>query len=307
MHCILPKCVIFHGFIQTHQTVYCSSNKNNTQLCHRNRDMKIRLLAIDMDGTCLNPHNSIDAEVLDALRHASEAGLMIVPTTGRSLSCLPHQLRHTDLFRYVISSNGAVITDTLIHRDIHYALMDHTTAADILHKSRTSGLAAAAHINHEYFVEGYPMKVLGRIVYGKDSDRTITVRNLEKYIRSHRQPVEELQFFFLNTRSRIHVEPVLKSFPDVCSPKDTKYVEIYSSYAGKGNALAFLQKYLRLPKEAIACIGDGENDVQMFRHAGFRVAMGNGHIQLKKEADLVVSSNAHAGVRQAIEHILNIQ
>ncbi|MGM9942090.1 MAG: HAD family hydrolase [Bulleidia sp.] len=269
--------------------------------------MKIRLLAVDMDGTCLNPHNRINTDVLNALQLASDAGIMIVPTTGRSLSCLPHQLRNTDIYRYVISSNGAVITDTLSHHDIFLAQMDEKTAADILHRSRFSGLAKAAHINHEYLMEGHAVKMLGRIVYGRDGSRTIIVHDLEQHILTHHTPVEELQFFFLKKDAKTHTEHVLKSFPQVCGPQDKTYVEIYSDKAGKGNALSYLQEYLRLPKESIACIGDGENDIQMFENAGFSIAMGNGHPQLKQKADLVVASNDNNGVKEAIEHILRIQ
>lgn len=75
--------------------------------------MTIRIFAIDMDGTCLNSRNRIDPETIVMLYRAKQAGIEIVPTTGRSLSCLPHQLLPlTDLYRYIISSNGAVITDT---------------------------------------------------------------------------------------------------------------------------------------------------------------------------------------------------
>ena len=69
----------------------------------------MRMLAIDMDGTCLNDRHRISGKNLNALRMAAEAGIEIVPTTGRALSCLPHQLRTEKYIRYVISANGAVV------------------------------------------------------------------------------------------------------------------------------------------------------------------------------------------------------
>ena len=53
----------------------------------------IKLLAVDMDGTCLDGRSRMSAENLAALRRAAEAGILVVPTTGRSLSCLPYRLR----------------------------------------------------------------------------------------------------------------------------------------------------------------------------------------------------------------------
>lgn len=74
--------------------------------------MAIKLFAVDMDGTCLNHRNCISGENMRALAAAAAAGITVAPATGRSLSCLPHQLRAQlaghPFFRYVISSNGRV-------------------------------------------------------------------------------------------------------------------------------------------------------------------------------------------------------
>ena len=72
----------------------------------------IRLLAVDMDATCLNKKSQMTKETLQSLRMAADAGIIVVPTTGRSLSCLPHKLaERMDIYRYVISSNGASVSD----------------------------------------------------------------------------------------------------------------------------------------------------------------------------------------------------
>lgn len=42
----------------------------------------IKLLAVDMDGTCLDGRSRMSAENLAALRRAAEAGILVVPTTG---------------------------------------------------------------------------------------------------------------------------------------------------------------------------------------------------------------------------------
>ena len=85
----------------------------------------IKLLAVDMDGTCLDARSRMTDRTLQALRKAAEKGVVIVPATGRNLECIPHRLaagtlRRTGtpddyankgLFRYVISSNGARVTE----------------------------------------------------------------------------------------------------------------------------------------------------------------------------------------------------
>lgn len=268
--------------------------------------MTIRLLAIDMDGTCLNSHNTIDEDTMQALYSAKRAGIEVVPTTGRALSCIPHQLKVKDLYRYVISSNGAVITDITTGKDIHTELMDIHTSADILDKSECMGLGAAAHIHHEYYLQGYHLRVMGAIAYGKDARYSHTVKDMRELILSQTDGIEELQFFFLTEESRTKTMKALLSHPYVCAPPDKKYVEIFASGAGKGNGITHLCEYLNIPKEQTACIGDGKNDLYMFEHTGLKFAMGNGDETLKKHADYTVASNDEGGVKEAVEIILGI-
>ena len=48
----------------------------------------IKLLAVDMDGTCLNGKSRMSESTVDALKKAAENGITVVPTTGRNLTCL---------------------------------------------------------------------------------------------------------------------------------------------------------------------------------------------------------------------------
>ena len=43
----------------------------------------IRLLALDMDGTCLNRRSRMTEETIRTIRKAADAGIIIVPTSGR--------------------------------------------------------------------------------------------------------------------------------------------------------------------------------------------------------------------------------
>lgn len=52
----------------------------------------IKLLAVDMDGTCLDSRSRMTERTLIALRRAASAGITVVPTTGRNLGCIPHRL-----------------------------------------------------------------------------------------------------------------------------------------------------------------------------------------------------------------------
>lgn len=265
----------------------------------------MKLLALDMDGTCLNSYSKISQKTMDALHLARTSGIEIVPTTGRALSCIPHQLRKTGLFRYVISSNGAVAVDLKEQKTLFCALMPSEAATTIIESCQGPDLKMAAHIHHNYLLQGQLLPFFGHLIYGRDALQTKAVPDLAEFIRSRHADVEELQFFLLTKKARERTRRIVSEFPELSSAHTSYYAEIYSSNATKGTALSAVADYLSVSKDEIACIGDGENDITMFQASGLRFAMGNAVSDLKSMADVVVSSNNHDGVAEAVRYLIS--
>lgn len=264
----------------------------------------MKLLAIDMDGTCLNEKSKITPRTMAALQQAAEAGIQVVPTTGRTLSCIPHQLREQNFYRYVISSNGARITDVKTGETIFRALIPENTAQQLLDACKALPLGITAHAENDFYIQGRCLSAMGHLIYGRDADRSIRVRDVSKVLRDSRHDVEELQLFFFSPRAQQQVKDLLSEYPGLSAAYTRQYVEIFSVRANKGAALAALAGQLSVPKAEITCIGDGENDLSMFRQAGLRFAMGNGVPALKAQADHVLPSNRADGVAEAITNYL---
>lgn len=278
----------------------------------------IKLLAVDMDGTCLDRRSRMTDATLEALRKAAGRGVIIVPTTGRNLECIPHRLaagtlfttgamdekKNRDLYRYVISSNGACVTDIRERKEIFRAPVPADDVLPLLRECGKLRLGIASHIRHRYLLEGRFLTMAGRLVYGKDARGVCCVRSMEDFIRKGGYKVEEFQFYFFSPGAEQDVRSVLEKYPDLRAAYTGIYVEVYSKDASKGRALAELARHLNIRKEEIACIGDGENDLSMFEAAGLRIAMGNAVEDLKKQADYVTDSNARDGAAKAVEWIL---
>ena len=130
------------------------------------------------------------------------------------------------------------------------------------------------------------------------------VRDMSETVRTSRHEVEELQFYFMSPSARERVQEMLAGFPELSAAYTGMYVEVFSAGASKGNALQALSGYLGIEKEEVACIGDGENDLSMFRAAGLRIAMGNAVPELKKEADAVTGTNDRDGVAEAVRRYI---
>ena len=73
--------------------------------------MAIKLIALDLDGTTINNDRVISRRNREALEKASEQGVKVVIATGRPFSALPEDVFEMKGVRYVLTSNGAAITD----------------------------------------------------------------------------------------------------------------------------------------------------------------------------------------------------
>ena len=75
----------------------------------------VKLLALDLDGTLLNSKKELTPRTRAALYAAAEAGVEIVPTTGRFFGAMPEAIRTLPFLHYAITVNGARVYD--IRRD----------------------------------------------------------------------------------------------------------------------------------------------------------------------------------------------
>lgn len=265
----------------------------------------IRLLAIDMDETCLNDKKIISDENLEAMKKATEVGITVVPTTGRALACLPHQLKEESFYPYVISSNGAAVTDMYTGKDIFNELIPYETAYEFLTQCADKKIGISAHVNHDFVLQGHALRFLGKVSYGKDAAYSKYTRDLAEMLMNEKTDIEEIQLFHFGKDAASQINEILSNYDCFIKSSTSTYTELYSKNASKGNALTALAKKLGISPAEIACIGDAENDFSMFNASGLKFAMGNSIPALKEMADVVVPSNNESGVAFAIEkHLL---
>jgi Cof subfamily protein (haloacid dehalogenase superfamily) len=83
------------------------------------------------------------------------------------------------------------------------------------------------------------------------------------------------------------------------------FLEFASPDVTKGSGLAFLAEHLGFPRERTVAFGDGENDIELIRWAGFGVAVANAHPSVLAAADWVCPSAEVEGVAEVIEAVLD--
>ncbi len=82
------------------------------------------------------------------------------------------------------------------------------------------------------------------------------------------------------------------------------YLDITHPSANKGHVVDRLARYLKIPPEAIATIGDQPTDVMMFSRSGLSVAMGNASEDVQRQATHVTTSYEDEGFANAVDQFI---
>lgn len=68
--------------------------------------------------------------------------------------------------------------------------------------------------------------------------------------------------------------------------------------------MRFLQNLLNISSEQTIVFGDGLNDIPLFEHAQYNVAMDNAYPELKSKANLISINNDRDGVIETLNTLL---
>lgn len=84
------------------------------------------------------------------------------------------------------------------------------------------------------------------------------------------------------------------------------YLDVTHLDANKGVVVERLARYLKVPLDRIATIGDQSNDVLMFKRSGVSIAMGNATPEVQRQATFVTSAVGDEGFAHAVDRLLSM-
>ena len=268
---------------------------------------KIRLIAVDLDGTLMNRKKEITPRTRAVIKEATKAGILVMPATGRPVTGFPDVLKAIPDCRYALTSNGALVYDLQEKRPIYedlisventLTILDFTKQYDLMvdiyvHGNGYSEKRNLANLAHFSFAEGMQEYVL----------RTrIPVDDIREFAVRENVPVEKLVLLFHDVGLKPEMERILQQFPFIRTTDAVpNNLELNNSTANKGDSLLRFGAQLGIAREEIMAIGDGRNDRDMIVAAGLGVAMANACDVLKEAADVETLSNDEDGVAAAIE------
>jgi len=275
--------------------------------------LPIRLLAVDIDGTLLNPEFQISEADLAALRRAQQEGVEVVLVTGRRHTFALPIAQQLGFDLWLISSNGA-ITRSLAGETFH---------RDLLPASTCRKLCAAMREFRGNTVLTFDTEVKGAIVLEHMEELNASIRRwLEKNLQfiNFVIPIENslttdpVQAMFCGPIPRMHqaltalaasgLDKDITVLRTEYPIRDLSIVDVLDQGCSKGHALERWANYRGILREQVMAIGDNYNDTEMLAFAGLPFIMGNASEELRRNGWAVTLPNDQSGVAAAIEQVL---
>lgn len=263
--------------------------------------MKIKLVAVDLDGTLLTNEREITPQVFEAVQDAKKAGVKVVITTGRPISGVQkilQELQLTDPGDYVITFNGGLVQDAATAGDVVKETLSYDDYLDIealarkldvpMHASTKKGMYTANRNIGKYTI--YESMLVDSPVFYRTPEEMVTKEIVKIMMVDEPHILDE------------KIKLIPSAFFDKynISKSAPFYLEITPKTANKGKAIQYLAEHLGLTLAQTMAIGDQENDRSMLEMVENPVVMENGTEELKKIAKYITKSNQESGVAHAI-------
>jgi hypothetical protein len=265
--------------------------------------MAIKMIATDIDGTIVDWNlGDFTPNVKKCIKNLCANGIKVVLVTGRMHCATNYIVKELGLETPVISYQGGLIKNK-DGKTLYQQNLNSEYAKQIIKWAREKDIHINLYIDDKLYVEkdnDFVKKYTdGKFVsYTVCSFDTLKIENVNKILAIDYNNIERVTGW---------VNELQQKFPELYIVKSTPYFcEIGSSQAKKSFGVEFLCKEWGIKKEEVLTIGDQNNDIELLKAGGIKVAMGNGTPELKECADFITDTVANDGFVKAIERFVPI-
>jgi len=228
--------------------------------------IKYKIIAADLDGTLLNSKSQLSPENIRAINALIEKGVSFVPCTGRTYSEIPKEMTDIHGIRYFIHSNGASVLDRKTGLSVNSSISNETVK-----KIMDRLLSCESHISVRRSGE---LLVDSKFQSDRDYEYYNVIPEHVQCIRSSAKMPDNFSEFIYAANDVVVISVFFRNYSDKAACREyfeqlgellivevSEFnLEIFSTDAGKGNALYKLAGMLGIDMSETIGIGDSDND-----------------------------------------------
>jgi Cof subfamily protein (haloacid dehalogenase superfamily) len=262
---------------------------------------RIALVVSDVDGTLLTGDKTLTDGARAAVWRLHDAGIGFTITSSRPTIGMRFLIEPLAITLPVGAFNGSSIVDPQLN-PIEQRLIPVSAAERSLGVLNQFGIDIWLFTNDQWLTRNGDGEYVPQEKRAIRADPTV-VADFTPYLSAACKIVGSSADPALLQRCEAAMLEVLG--PEATAARSQSYyLDVTPPGCDKGTFVQAMARRLGIATDAVATIGDMQNDLAMFRTSGLSIAMGNASDDVKKAATHVTASNEEEGFARAMELIL---
>jgi Cof subfamily protein (haloacid dehalogenase superfamily) len=232
--------------------------------------MNVRLVALDIDGTLLDPGVPVSALPGDAMSRAVtrliEKGVKVILASGRMFPGTASVARHLGIDQPLVCQQGASVHERGGGLR-HGCSIDEAVGIELLEYANDNGWPLAWFDSQRYLVTRHCEQAQ---FFADVSQVKIEIDDTPHLSGVRATGIDIIST--LDRASEVHAEIEQRYGDQLCLLDFPSVTAVHAAEASKGNALSVLAEELGIERSEVLAIGDSVNDVSMFKWAGYSAA-----------------------------------
>jgi Cof subfamily protein (haloacid dehalogenase superfamily) len=262
---------------------------------------RIALVVSDVDGTLLTKDKTLTDGAREAVRRLHDAGIGFTITSSRPTIGMGFLIEPLQITLPVGPFNGSSIVDPQLN-PIETHLIPAATAQRSLEILNEFGVDIWLFTNDRWLTRHGDGEYVPHEKRAIRADPTI-VADFAPYLNAACKIVGASSDAPMLQRCEAAMREAVGAQATAVRSQ-SYYLDVTPPGHDKGTFVQAMAKRLGISTDAVATIGDMQNDLAMFKKSGLSIAMGNATDDVKKLATHVTLSNEDEGFAGAIDFIL---
>lgn len=268
------------------------------------RNIPFKAVAVDMDGTFVNSKNNYDhkrfEKVLTQLRNNN---IHFIIASGRPFHRLRSDFRDfLNEIDLICDNGGILVKDNQIIRTITFSNKTSTSLLNFLQVTCPQASIIACGLKDSYIFDNASseFKKFMKFYY----PNAIYIKSINDIPQNEK--IDKLSIW--DSADPVFIEKEYnKQFNEKIHATSSGFncTDIIPEGVNKASGLEYFLDYFKISPNELIAFGDGMNDFEMLKLAGYSYAMENGEEELKRIAKYEAPNNNANGVLQVLEKYLN--